>query len=505
MSTKRIITVVVEDGDVEKFKKSLKETGYELNDVDKKVKKVSKSTKDEFRGSQAAADRLSGGVGGVGEQLVIVAKAAKKGGAAMKSAMVATGVGALIVALGFVADHWEEIVNFIIGANNHLKEQRILLENNAKLLEAQVKSIKAEKALRVARGKGIDDLLLKEKALLKARIANRKEVFRTRKAELELAAQRFNEITATEEFLQLFGVDARTQEDLDKIKELKAAAFEAKAAVKEAEKDLQDLENDIFDANALVIDPNKKEPLTQRREKLEGIETIDSTDIDNRVQKEVEAFERIFEVKKNNDERLKELSKETNAELLNDARILEVVKRAEDTKTNEAIEASRIRNLQLEKAASQAKLDIAANTFALIGSIVEEGSALGKGVAIAQTVINGIEGVQAAFTTANKSPITAVFPAYPTIQAGLAAAFSAVQVGKILSTDPTGQTTPNLGGGLGGGVQAPSFNVVGQSGVNQLADTLNQEQQPIQAFVVGSQVTTQQELDNNIVNTANIG
>ena len=34
--------------------------------------------------------------------------------------------------------------------------------------------------------------------------------------------------------------------------------------------------------------------------------------------------------------------------------------------------------------------------------------------------------------------------------------------------------------------------MVGTSGVNQLAETLNQDQQPLQAFVVGNEVTTQQ-------------
>ena len=161
----------------------------------------------------------------------------------------------------------------------------------------------------------------------------------------------------------------------------------------------------------------------------------------------------------------------------------------------------------LEQLVADAKIGIAQNTLSLVGALAEEGSAIGKGVALAQTVIAGIEGVQNAYKTAQASPITIGFPAYPLIQAGLAGAFSAVQIKKILSTDPTGRTTPNLstGGGTGGGVSAPSFNVVGQSGVNQLAQSLGQEQEPIQAYVVSSSVTTQQELDNNIVDTATIG
>jgi hypothetical protein len=60
------------------------------------------------------------------------------------------------------------------------------------------------------------------------------------------------------------------------------------------------------------------------------------------------------------------------------------------------------------------------------------------------------------------------------------------------------------GGGGGSAAPAPQFNVVGTSGVNQLANTLG-SQQPVQAFVVANQVTSQQSLDRNIINNASIG
>ena len=60
-------------------------------------------------------------------------------------------------------------------------------------------------------------------------------------------------------------------------------------------------------------------------------------------------------------------------------------------------------------------------------------------------------------------------------------------------------SAPTVGGG-----SAPQFNVVGNSGVNQIAQTLG-SQQPVQAYVVANQVTTQQALDRNIVNNASLG
>jgi hypothetical protein len=68
--------------------------------------------------------------------------------------------------------------------------------------------------------------------------------------------------------------------------------------------------------------------------------------------------------------------------------------------------------------------------------------------------------------------------------------------------------TPGGGGG-GGGVatsKPPQFNIVGQSGTNQLAQTIaGQQNKPIEAFVVSSAVTTSQALDRNRVKTATFG
>jgi len=64
------------------------------------------------------------------------------------------------------------------------------------------------------------------------------------------------------------------------------------------------------------------------------------------------------------------------------------------------------------------------------------------------------------------------------------------------------------GGGAGAGttIQAPSFNVVGASQTQQLAETVaGQQAKPIKAFVVGKDISTQQELDRNITNTASFG
>ena len=54
--------------------------------------------------------------------------------------------------------------------------------------------------------------------------------------------------------------------------------------------------------------------------------------------------------------------------------------------------------------------------------------------------------------------------------------------------------------------QAPAFNVVGASSTNQLAETIaGQQQQPVKAYVVSDDVSTQQALDRKIVKGASLG
>jgi hypothetical protein len=164
---------------------------------------------------------------------------------------------------------------------------------------------------------------------------------------------------------------------------------------------------------------------------------------------------------------------------------------------------------QKEQALLDAKLAFAQQGLSLVAEIAGKGSKIGKAVAVAQATISGIEGVQNAYSTAQKSPITIGFPAYPVVQASLAGVFAALQIRKILSTNVGGASSGSSVGGGGGGGSAPAppqFNIVGQSSTNQLSQTIaGQQNRPIQTYVVGNQVSTQQSLDRNAVATSTFG
>lgn len=170
-----------------------------------------------------------------------------------------------------------------------------------------------------------------------------------------------------------------------------------------------------------------------------------------------------------------------------------------DAKDKEEVD----KKIKLDEQVKNAKIDIANQTLSLISEIAGKGSKIGKAIAITQATISGVQGVQNAFTTASANPITAVFPAYPFIQAGLAGAFSAIQIAKIAKGDKAGGggSAPSSSGGSA--PQSPSFNLVQGTGRNQIAEGL-QKQAPIKAYVVPTDVSTGQSMDRNIVKSASL-
>ena len=85
-----------------------------------------------------------------------------------------------------------------------------------------------------------------------------------------------------------------------------------------------------------------------------------------------------------------------------------------------------------------------------------------------------------------------------------------IAIANILATTLTSRTAPSgggrAGGGEGGGGRTFDFNLVGTTGTNQLAEAVGaQFQEPIQAYVVSSQITSQQELDLQIETGASLG
>jgi len=137
----------------------------------------------------------------------------------------------------------------------------------------------------------------------------------------------------------------------------------------------------------------------------------------------------------------------------------------------------------------------------------EQSFKVGKSLQLAQATISAITGTQNAFTTASASPITTVFPGYPFVMAGVAAAAGAANIAKIASMKfnkdggpPPGVTPPSGGGGggMGGGsTNAPALDL---SFINQQTN----QPQPLQAYVLATNVSSAQEANEKIKDQSRI-
>lgn len=229
----------------------------------------------------------------------------------------------------------------------------------------------------------------------------------------------------------------------------------------------------------------------------------------DRVRNELAAQDkaRMVEAQKLQDEETKDAELRIDLEIEREQkkadRLLEIEIEANRKSTDENQKKADEAN-ELGQTEQNATIGYATQTSNLVGQIVNEDSKAAKGVAIASATISGIESVQNAFTTANKSPITAINPAYPFIQAGIAGAFSLLQLAKIKKSDPTGKSSSGGGSTGGGGGASPSFNLVAGTGTNQITEGLKNDIAPVKAFVVSSDVSTSQELDRKIVEGASL-
>ena len=195
------------------------------------------------------------------------------------------------------------------------------------------------------------------------------------------------------------------------------------------------------------------------------------------------------------------------------------------------------KQIALEKAKRDAKIKFATDTTnslmaisdALLGKS-KAGMAVQKALTLTQIGIDSAAAIGKASTLANAEGVAAqlAFPTVPGIGTAARVVSYIATGAQVLSNVQRAKALLSGGGGGGGGATSapapampsaapsaptaietptaltPSANVLQSSGINQLASTLG-GQAPIKAYVVGKDVSTQQSLDRNIVNTATLG
>jgi len=168
-------------------------------------------------------------------------------------------------------------------------------------------------------------------------------------------------------------------------------------------------------------------------------------------------------------------------------------------------------NTQVSNLEAKTKEDNLAKVGDALGSFAElagKETAAGKALAISQALISTYQGAQSSYASLASIPYVGPALGFAAAGAAVVGGFKQIQAIKSVKV-PKGGGGGGASGGAGAAASAapkpPSFNIVGASDTNQLADAVaGQENQPVQAYVVANDVTSAQSLQNNIVEGSTI-
>ena len=522
--------------------KEVEKLNKEVEKVQKNAKKAGEELTEGMVVGNAVVKQVDKVTGGLASALVKVAKAAKLSGKAMRVALLSTGIGAVVIAVGLLVEYWDEIGELLGFINKDLERQIELNSQNLDVADRRLRNVRTFIELQKKEGKNVDELLKKEKELTDQKrlafiqslqdqkvLVNR---LRLKQKEGKLNEEETEELRKQENiYLDLINSFNKFKSDLLKpVKEVVPKAKDVKedpevqAKAKSIE-EITKLEDDYLQSK---LSKEQQEINAARDKYFTLIEEakkygVDTTLLEKARLSEIKAIEKKYE-----DEAKEKRAEEraTSMEAFNE-RNDDRLKRIEEN-------AKRELEIQQDLADAEAnilnaKLNFASSGVELLGQLAGENKALSagllvveKGLAIADVIINASRSIAAA--KANLAATPAVIGTFPNPMYAVQAATTAkgILATKLSAAASiatiTAQAIPGLSGGGGGGSrsvgggggdtgsQAPAFNIVGASGETQLADAIgSQTQRPSRAYVVSNDVTTAQEMDRNIIEGASIG
>ena len=415
-------------------------------------------------------------------------------------------------------------VDSLTGVKNSIDKVTEATKGFVKELKEEAK-IAGQIADQRAKADKIDRKLIVERAEANKKIADlrfkseQRDKFSAseRVAFLKEASVISEEISAKEIASNKLRLDAKIAEnklnksdkaDLDEVARLKARSIELDTAKLNLQKRLQ---------TSLTSFQNEEKAGIKAIQDKKNKEIQDAEKIETKRLESIDKIQKDFKKKQEDEEAETELQK-IQLEQQRALEQLDTLNATEEQKANiklyyaDLINKAEIKNEEtkkkLTKIRTEQTLGDAKNTFNQIAQLAGKDSKVGKAMAIASATISGVQGVQNAYTTAQKSPITLAFPAYPAISAGLAGAIALKNIASIKSVNPSGggaSSVPKPSVPTGASTP-PAFNVVGASSTDQLASAIGgQSQQPVQAYVVANDVTTAQSMDRNIIDDASLG
>lgn len=479
----------------------------------------------------------------------------------LRTAIVATGIGAIVIALALIVTYWEDIIELVSGVSKEQKDLLALQEESVAASQMQYDNINATSNTLKLQGKSERDILNAKKLQtdetirqLEAQLITQKEI---KDSQVETAKRNRNILQGIISFitlpitLLLGSVDAITQTlaqlgILDEGTGLAAGftggiaelvfdpedvAAKGDETIAETQKQLQKLKNT---RDGFILQKQKEDADAEQKRKDD--EAKKQKEIDDKTKAEQDALDKLKadSAKKDADLKRQQLQSIENLEneyfnrLLDKQTIEENAVRekyfnlieaarqyGEDTSVLEEAQSAELKaikdkadaeDIARDKILKKQQLSSMSDTFGQVANILGKKSAAGKAAAIASATINTYQGISEVW--GNESILPSPFDVIQKAVASatvLASGLKTVQQIKSVPK-PAGVTG---GGGGGGGTPTftpPAFNVVGASGSSQLADAIGgQSNQPTRAYVVSDDVTTSQALERNIVDGATIG
>ncbi len=474
---------------------------------------------------------------------------------ALKASIIATGIGAIVVALGLIVAYWDDIKELVSGVSAEQEELLATQQASVSASQQANDAISATANTLKLQGKSERDILNMKKAQTDETIAALEAQLETQKTikeqQVETATRNRNIVAGfvtlvSAPLVVLLGmVDALSQglADLGLIDEgtrlaegfvmgtaellfnPDEVAAKGDETIAETEKQLTKLKNQrdgyILQQQSQDQKIADEKKAKKEKEEAEAQAKIDeaaqkAADAEEKRQQAIDAIQNKYKVKREDEAALLESQKlelEQQRQLAElerldatEAQKADIIKyysgKIQDAKDKEGDEET-----AREELIKNQKLKLIGETFGQVANILGKNSAAGKAAAIAAATINTYQGVTQVWK--NESVLPEPFATIQKVVSTatvLASGLKTVQ--KIKSVPkPKGVKGGDSGGGTvsGGRPAAPAFNIVGGSGTNQLADTIAEaSNKPSRSYVVSSDVSTAQELERKTVADASI-
>ena len=609
--------------DIAHVKGALADQRTALKDLNNEKRKASASIKNYSAGLNKTGllmRTLNGLTGGLASTFLDVANAAKLSGRAMKSALISSGIGLLLIAVTSIYENWEKISDFISGANKEIEKQLELNKTNNERLDHKLTILKEEETLLKLQGKSTEQNQKEQVKVIKLLQLENEERLDLLQAQLK------KEISLATE-LGLIGKIVSITKGMPIVKTVDDEEIEK---IKKVQKDIDDakirslkLKQAILEINKPEIDKNNDDEEKKEKQKVDDIERIRKgliiTEKQQRAEKlrviKVDYDEQIKLAEKHygkESEKVKELKKAQRAALaeqqlkfneedgkeekkrleniekirdkfnkkLEEREDLDFLDKLERQKQRDLLELEQLKATKEQKAElvqyyadlereydqnniletidyeDQAETEAEDKRLARLGreaagerllietkkkireentnnalsglnilsSLFKKNKALQIGSIIAENAVAISRNIVATQAANQAIRVQGKTLSFATAGASVLAGEAMVKLNNIssiksiaASVAAAAQGISALGGGGSSGVappsdsssapapSAPSFNLVQGTDSNQIAESIqNNNNQPIEAFVVGSNVTSQQELDNNKIQIGSI-